>query len=281
MTDAPTAAELLAESALSLDAPPELAPFLLELFADLVDLGVRGDDVVTLIHEAEQKRGLLFGAGTRHLDLGCGKGAVVRKVAERWRTVALGVDAHPGFIALAASGAPETCRFVCEDIHAFVAETIERSLAPAAKSEGNTDAAALFDLVTMFAMGEVFGEVEQTVATLRACAAPGGLIAFDDAVCRLEVEALPVDERLWSRDEAATAFEELGVEVIHHISTETAANQQWLASATASLAEKAERLAAAHPDHAETLVAFASRQRDEIAEMNEAPVEGILWLLRV
>lgn len=281
MTDGPTEAELLAESALSLDAPAELAPFLLDLFADLSDLGVRSADVVRLLAEAEEQSGLVFPDRLRHLDLGCGKGAVVRALAAHHTAVAVGVDAHPGFIALAAQDAPSSCRFVCDDIHAFVAETIEKSLAPVSSEAGNADASVLFDLVTFFAMGEVFGEIDQTVATLRACTVDGGFVALDDAVCSSEDLSLAPDERLWSTAEAEAAFEDMGVEVVHHICTETTSNREWLAAATASLVAKAEVLAAKNPAQADALVAFAERQREEIEAMAEAPVEGVLWLLRV
>ena len=56
--------------AASMDAEPELIPFLPRLFVDLEDLGARADHVLEILRRAE------FAAGSKVLDLGCGKGAV-------------------------------------------------------------------------------------------------------------------------------------------------------------------------------------------------------------
>lgn len=49
------------------------------------------------------------------LDLGCGPGAVSRRLARRVRTV-IGIDRDPGLLKVARRHCPDNCRFVCADL---------------------------------------------------------------------------------------------------------------------------------------------------------------------
>lgn len=49
------------------------------------------------------------------LDLGCGPGAVSRRLARRGRTV-IGIDRNPGLLQAARRHCPDNCRFVCADL---------------------------------------------------------------------------------------------------------------------------------------------------------------------
>ena len=63
--------------AATMDAEPELIPFLPRLFVDLEDLGARADQVLEILRRSE------FAADSKVLDLGCGKGAVAVALASR------------------------------------------------------------------------------------------------------------------------------------------------------------------------------------------------------
>jgi len=83
---------LLRQVAASVDAPPVLAPYLGELFADLTALGSMPRTVVRLLREAG------IGEGARVLDLACGKGAVSVAIAANLGCRVLGLDAYEPFL---------------------------------------------------------------------------------------------------------------------------------------------------------------------------------------
>src|SRR5436309_13768527 len=58
----------------------------------------------------------------RVLDLGCGKGELLRRIAALYRIEGVGVDSSPELLAEARTRAPPGLRFVEGDLTSFTAE---------------------------------------------------------------------------------------------------------------------------------------------------------------
>ncbi len=144
----------------SLDAPPELLPFLPELLADWTSSPL--DEVLRFLEPLE------LPPTTRALELGCGKGAVALALAERLGFHVVAVDAFPPFVEECRRRAEEQrlghrCEFHCGDLHDWL---------------GPRDP---FDVALMIAVGAVLGDLKDTVGALRSCVRPGGYLIIDDS----------------------------------------------------------------------------------------------------
>ncbi len=106
--------ELEKQVATSLEAQPELLPFIAKLLADVEALGGSPAAVVNLLRTLGLPRATA-------LDLGCGKGAISICVARELGWHAHGVDAFQPFIdhanqTASASGVASLCKFTCDDM---------------------------------------------------------------------------------------------------------------------------------------------------------------------
>ncbi len=139
-----------------------LFPFLPYILQDVWEIGADPDVMVRLIAGRFPGR-----SGLRVLDLGCGKGAVSVRAAEKLDCSCLGIDALPEFIAEAARQAEERgvarlCRFETGDIRIRAREL------------------SGFDAVILGAIGPVFGDYETTLKTLSHCVGQDGAFIIDD-----------------------------------------------------------------------------------------------------
>ncbi|MCA8963759.1 MAG: methyltransferase domain-containing protein [Planctomycetes bacterium] len=253
--------DLAALVARTLDAPAELIDALPHLLADLDEIGARVREVLPLLRDAG------VGPRSRVLDLGCGKGAVAIAVAHELGAHVHGIDAMPAFVdharaAAARADATPRCTFEIGDLRAAVG------------------AARDYDVVSMLALGDVLGDLQDTVAALRACVRPGGLILIDDAF--LNDDASPGDregvdclDRATSHRLLAAHGDTLLAEQVID-GPETAAEYRAM---TRRITARAEELAAQNPGLAALLRDYAARQADEV-ELLTGPVTGVLWLLR-
>ena len=90
--------EWTTEVARSLDAAPDLLPFLPELLADLDSLGSQPEAIVRLLSG-------VVAPGRRVLDVGCGKGAVALALARELDLAVVGVDLFEPFVEKAVAWA--------------------------------------------------------------------------------------------------------------------------------------------------------------------------------
>ena len=81
------------EVAESLDATPDLLPFLAELLADVPELGGNVETIAAVLQAVE-----LPAKATRVLDLGCGKGSVGIRLAQESGFNVKGVDLFEPFV---------------------------------------------------------------------------------------------------------------------------------------------------------------------------------------
>jgi len=141
----------------------EIFPYLPYILQDFWDLGSSPADMIALIEKHATNYSSL-----KILDLGCGKGAVSVKIAEKLHCECLGIDGIKEFIEYADKKAVEykvehLCRFEQADIREKINEL------------------PTFDVIILGAIGQVFGNYYETLTKLRKCLKKGGLILIDDA----------------------------------------------------------------------------------------------------
>lgn len=141
--------------------PPHIVSFVPELLSEIWALGSSPGLLVEWFQE------LNLPANTKVLDLGCGKGAVAITLAITLQFEITGIDYFEPFILEAQNKAEELnvdklCHFKQADIINIVSQLKN------------------FDIVTMTAVGNVFGDVKQTVIQLRKLIRNGGYIVIDD-----------------------------------------------------------------------------------------------------
>ncbi|MBN2093595.1 class I SAM-dependent methyltransferase [candidate division KSB1 bacterium] len=143
----------------------ELYPYLPYLLQDLWEIGSSARNTIDILvknHVPEQVKQLHI------LDLGCGKGAISIPIAKELNATVFGIDAFPEFIEEARLKSKiwrvaNQCKFVAGDIRLEVN-----------KQSG-------FNLILLASIGPIFGNVEQTLATIQNCLVPHGFISLDEA----------------------------------------------------------------------------------------------------
>ncbi|KYC45034.1 MAG: bifunctional 3-demethylubiquinone-9 3-methyltransferase/ 2-octaprenyl-6-hydroxy phenol methylase [Candidatus Methanofastidiosum methylothiophilum] len=147
----------------SLGVDLELIEYLPYLLQDLWDMGTNPDTVLALIN----KYSILNSINAKVLDLGCGKGAVSIKIAQKFGVKVVGLDAMEAFIEEAENYAEKhlvgnMCKFYVKDIKEAV------------KTERE------YGLVVFGAVGQLFGTYEKTLSSLSQCIKKGGYLIIDD-----------------------------------------------------------------------------------------------------
>ena len=140
----------------------EIFPYLPYILQDLWEIGADPDVIIQLIEDQ-----FTVYKNLKVLDLGCGKGAVSIKVAEKFGCHCYGIDAIPEFIDYAQEKAFEykvggLCKFEVADIREKV-----KSI-PA------------YDIIILGAIGPVFGDFYTTLTTLSKCLNNKGIFIIDD-----------------------------------------------------------------------------------------------------
>ena len=152
----------------SMEAHPEILPYLPHLLSDMWALGSSPDKVIEMVRPLN-----LPAETTRVLDLGCGKGAVCIQLAKNFGFKVVGVDASEPFLADARTRAKQysvdsRSKFLNADIREFV------------KTARN------YDLVILASLGGIFGGYKQTIEVLRSVIKSGGYMIIDDGFLRGE-----------------------------------------------------------------------------------------------
>lgn len=139
-----------------------LYPYLPYLLQDYLAFGTNPDMVNQMVRSSFSNPDRL-----RILDLGCGKGAVMVKLAKEFGCRTHGIDAVPEFIHDAKQyarqmGVEAQCHFQVDDIRTSISRL------------------ANFDLVILGSIGPVLGAIGETLSKLRQCLVPNGHIIIDD-----------------------------------------------------------------------------------------------------
>lgn len=140
----------------------ELFPYLSYILQDIWEFGASPEVIIDLVQKHAKEYSEL-----KVLDLGCGKGAVLVKLAHKLKCKCYGIDAIKEFIDEANKKAKEynvnsLCKFEVNDIRMKVAELSD------------------FDIVILGAIGPVFGDYYTTLPIISKCLKKEGLIIIDD-----------------------------------------------------------------------------------------------------
>ncbi|KAB2878873.1 class I SAM-dependent methyltransferase [bacterium] len=246
----------------SLDAKPELLPFIPELLADLWELGSSTDLVVELFRPLN-----LSPKTTRVLDLGCGKGAVSITLAHKLGFQVFGIDGFRPFLEEAKLKSKEhnvsdLCHFEYGDIR----ESIKKD--------------EIFDIVIYAAIGDVLGGFNECVGKLRHTIRPGGYMLIDDGFLK---ESVKIEKERYghyvSHGETVkqlTSFGDILLKEKVFTAEETRTmNKKY----TVMIRQRAKKLANDHPELADSFFWYLRNQEEE-CEILETDVVGAVWLLQ-
>ena len=249
--------EMIAQA---LEMDPVLLPVATELLADLDALGIEPEVVVDVLREV----GVL--ADHRVVDLGCGKGATCRAVAQMLGCEVIGVELFAPFVAqarsLAASaGLGERVTFQC------------------ASATDPPTPDLVGDVVIFAAMGDLLGPLDEAMASLRRWVRPGGFVVVDDSVL-LEgaVGRVPGYETYTDMAGSRRRLEAHGdrVVVARVVDDGDEAGNDELAA----LRSRAAAVAVRHPELAGALADFIAAQAEEYEFLDEDTV-GMVWVVQV
>lgn len=236
----------------SVDAPPELVPWLGDLFAGVASLGSDNARIVRTLSR------LGVGCGDRVVDVGCGKGSLAVLLAEKLGVRTLGVDAYPPFVLegrrlAREAGVGPRCRFVISD---------HRRL------EKRTFPSGGFDVGLMLGVARW----KDARRVLRRLVRPGGIYVLDDA-CALSGGGYE------TLRQARPGLESSGDSILEQDLVTPARVRAKERKILRRLARNAEGLAKEHPELERTLRDYLERQR-EAAGLLAEDFRPVVWFVR-
>jgi ubiquinone/menaquinone biosynthesis C-methylase UbiE len=245
----------------SLETEKDFLPFLPYLIQDLWALGCAVDQILELLGS------LAFESNSAALlDLGCGKGAVSVRAADKFGIRSTGVDAMPEFLEVAKTKAAEygvsrQCRFIRQDILEYVQNTHQ------------------FDVVVLASLGGIFGSNKDTVARMRTQIRSGGYIIIDDGY--LKNQTYLSRKGYGHYRNYRTTIKELtsfGDQIVDERST-TEISHQINYEYLALIEKRGRELAGKNPEIEAGINKYISLQREE-CEILDRAVEGMIWVLQ-
>jgi SAM-dependent methyltransferase len=143
----------------------------------------------------------------RAIDVGCGKGELLIRLAERCGCAGLGIDPNPEFVAEARAAAqkrvPGRLRFV------------------EGRAEGHVPTPASYDVAAVVGATHAYGGTRDTLAALVRMTRPGGHVLLGDGFWRRPPDDAYLQELGATRDELSPlhdlvrAVESAGLEPLH------------------------------------------------------------------
>ncbi len=253
--------EIDAQIARSLDATPELLPFLPELLADVWALGSSIEIIVDVLRQVG-----IDDPGRRVFDVGCGKGAVAVSLAKENGCRVYGIDGFEPFIAearkqAADAGVAELCTFECGDMREAV-------------THGRDYDAVIYAAHNPVLMGRPCVEV------LRECVRHGGYILVDDGYLAEGVQSKPPGyEDFLPYGGTVAALTACGDRIVREV---TQSPETWHADddrVTDLIRRRAEALAAAYPQAAVLFNDYVRAQERECETLSAIHVPAT-WLVQ-
>lgn len=242
----------------SLDAPPELLPWIPQLLEDFSDLAGPAEDLLELM------RGLSISAESRVLDLGCGKGSISMKVADAYQCRVFGVDAMPEFVRSAAQearrrGLDRFCRFVCADVREFWQE--HRS----------------FDFVIYWGVGQYLGSPAEYMSYLRKQLRPGGHVFLDDDFVDDDVSSSAAD--IPTRTQMRAALQSHGDLIVREQVSDSVDSIATEQRYYRCIEQRAQHLATTRPELSPLLDKFLENQRMAQSALHDG-LRYAAWAIR-
>jgi SAM-dependent methyltransferase len=240
-------------------ANPELYPYLPYILQDLWEMGTDPRAVVELVKKHIKT------APFEALDLGCGKGAVSIRLAEAFDCRVTGIDGLPEFIDEARSYAAKynvthKCRFEVDDARVRI-----KSLQD-------------FDLAILGAVGQLFGNIFQTLISVGKTLKPGGYIIIDDGW--LPDDSNTTYDRCLRKSEFYYQIEKAGFDILEERRFDSdlfnAANDEiWIA-----MKKRIDELIEKEPQKRNIFEHYLEVQQNEI-EMMTTEIVCALWILKM
>jgi len=253
--------EINASVAESLETSIRLLPHLPYLLQDLWALGSSVEDIISLIGDLD-----LPPEKTRILDLGCGKGAAIIRLAQKFGFKVVGIDAMQPFLKVAsekarALGVSQLCKFEMADIHAYVSDLHD------------------FDVVILASLGGLFGSLKKTVSVLRSQIKTAGYIIIDDGYLK---KAMRLERTGYfhyhNHQTSLRALSSYGDKILREINT-TGLSKRINREYLESISRRSVELAVHHPELANEIQSYIEYQKEE-CEIIDEMIEGALWLLQ-
>lgn len=216
----------------------ELERYITELLKGLWELGSMPEYIIELI----DRNGL--GGNKNIIDLGCGKGAVLVKLAKRFDIRAIGVDLVSEFIEEANKYA-ETAGVAGKVT--FKTEDIRDTLTTCSKQ----------DLLIYGYDSEVLGDLASTLKQLQKCIKADGYIVLEFMF------AAQLSEGMVDEDEMKKSIEQSGLFIVDRIDWDRETLKQSNVRNTEIIKENVERLTSQNPDRKAIFQKYLENQMDE------------------
>ncbi|MCL2792579.1 MAG: class I SAM-dependent methyltransferase [Spirochaetaceae bacterium] len=239
----------------------ELIPFLPYLLQDLWELGSNPRDMIRLI-----EKHMSISRDTKILDLACGKGAVLIKIAASLGVNVYGFDLIPDFIEYAKQKATDLkvsplCYFVCADANDVV--------------NSETD----FDCVIFGAAGNILGNPQETLNKLIKTIKPKGFILIDEAYLPDGATNGKIKYKNYeylTHEQWMQLFKDSGLKLVEETS---GIEEHDFDSDNKAIAARAKELIAKHPEKQAIFEGYVQSQLNECADL-ENSLEGVTWILQ-
>ncbi|HQA08199.1 MAG TPA: class I SAM-dependent methyltransferase [Syntrophomonadaceae bacterium] len=199
---------------------------------------------------------------TKILDLACGKGAVSINLARAFGCKVKGIDLIPEFIDYAvnkaiAYGLQDRCKFTVEDINQSVL-----------KENG-------YDIVILASVGDVLGNVLETLLKLKNTVRPRGYILIDDAYSKDGSNNGYHTRELWLR-----SFTDAGVRLIAEKTAEARVLKDINKYNQERIFQRAHELMKSYPDLVDLFAEYIESQQAECDELEGGNIISVTWLLQ-
>jgi len=239
-------------------ANPELYPYLPYILQDVWELGTNPQSVVELVEKHINRRPLKI------VDLGCGKGAVSIRLAEAFDCQVYGIDGLPEFIDEARKFAEkyevaDKCRFEAGDARLRIHELKD------------------YDVAILGAVGQIFGNMHETLTIVGKILNPGGYIIIDDGW--IPDESTSDDKRYLRKSAFYDQIAKSGFKIVE----EKSFKQEFIDSANddifAAMKMRVDELIVKEPQNRAIFEHYIEVQQHEI-QLMATEVVCALWLLK-
>jgi ubiquinone/menaquinone biosynthesis C-methylase UbiE len=220
----------------------ELESYIPELLKGLWELGSMPEYIIELIGRNN------LGKGKNIIDLGCGKGAVLVKLAKQFDIKAIGVDIVSDFIEEANKyaknyGVSDKIIFKTEDIIETLNKTSQQ------------------DIVIYGYDSEILGNLDKTLRQLAKCIKKDGYIILEFMFADQLTEGMVTDK------EMKNIIEQTGYRILDRIDWNREKLKHTNLLNTEIIEDNVKRLISQYPDKKEILNEYLQNQIDECAEL--------------
>ncbi|NCC73103.1 MAG: class I SAM-dependent methyltransferase [Sphingobacteriia bacterium] len=237
----------------------EIFPYLPYIFQDFWELGT---DPVAVVQMVTKNIGT---SGLKILDAGCGKGAVAIRLAEAIDCRIFGIDGMPAFIDEARKYASllnlsEKCVFEVADIRVNIAHFSQ------------------LDLVILGAVGQVLGNMGNTIAAIRSALKPGGFLLINDGL--LPDDSTLNDNRYLKKSQFYDQIISSHAEIIEERIFDRAFFNSQNNEIFTLIKKRVDELSETKPQLHEIFRQYLDKQQHEMKMMTTGIISG-MWLLRL